>query len=71
MRGLQLPQYFFQHSIRFFQRVIVPKPDYVKAHQFKPSCSLSIAYSLLGMLATVQFHDQSSLKADEINDVRW
>ena len=70
MRGQQLPQYFFQHSIRLFQRVIVPKPDNAKPHRFKPSCSLSIAHSLLGMLAAVQFHDQFSLKADEVNDVR-
>ncbi len=70
MRGQQLPQYFFQHSIRFFQRVMVPKPDYAKTHRFKTRCSLSIAHSLLGMLAAVQFNYQFSLKADEINDVR-
>ncbi len=70
MRGQQLPQYFFQHSMRFFQRVIVPKPDDPKTHRFKTRRSLGVAHHLLGMLAAVQFHYQFSLKADEINDVR-
>ena len=70
MRGQQLPQYFFQHSIRLFQRVMVPKPDHPKTHRFQTGCSLSIVHNLLGMLAAVQFHDQFLLKADEINDVR-
>jgi hypothetical protein len=70
VRGQQLPQYFFQHSIRFFQRVMIPKSDYAKSHRFEPDCSLSIAHSLLGVLAAVQFYDQFSFKADEINDIR-
>ena len=70
MRGQQLPQYFFQHSIRLFQRIVIPKPDYAKPHRFKTRRSLGVARKLLGMLAAVQFHYQFSLKADEINDVR-
>jgi hypothetical protein len=70
VRGHQLPQYFFQHSIRSFQRVIVPKPNYAKPHRFETPCSFSIARSLLDMLAAIQLHYQFSFKADEINDVR-
>ena len=71
MRGMQLTQKFFQHSIRSFQRIIIPKPDYPKAFRFKTSCPLGIAGSLLGMLPAIQFHDQLLFKADEINDVWW
>lgn len=71
MRGTQLPQNFFQHSIDLFQRVVIPKADYAESFQFKAGCSHGIADSLLGMLPAIEFHYQHLLKADEINNVRW
>ena len=71
MRGIQLPQNFLQHSVRLFQRGIIPKPDDPKAFRFKTHCSIGIAGSLLGMLPAIQFHYQLLFRADEINDVRW
>ena len=66
-----MTQNFFQHSIRLFQRVIIPKPDYSKAFRFKTSCSLGIADSVLSMLPAIKLHYQLLFKADKINDVRW
>ena len=71
MRGMQLTQNFFQHSIRSFQRIIIPKPDYPKAFRFKTSGSLGIARSLLRMLPAIKLYYQLLFKADEINDVWW
>jgi len=71
VRGMQLTQNFLQHSIRLFQRIIIPKPNYPKAFRFKTSCSLGIAHNLLRMLPAIEFHYQLSFNADEINDVWW
>ena len=71
VRGLQLTQYFLEHGIGLFQRVIIPKPDHPKAFRFETSRSLGIAINLFGMLPAIEFHYQLSLKANEVNDVRW
>ena len=70
MRGRRLTQYFLEHNIGLFQSDIIPKPDYLKTFRFKVRCSFGIAGGLLGVLPAVEFNDQLSVEADEIDDIR-
>ncbi len=70
MRGRQLTQYFLEHRISLFQRIIIPKPDHPKALRLKICRPLGIAAGVLRMLPAVDFHYELLIKADKIGDVR-
>jgi len=70
VRGMQLPQYFLQHSIGLLQCFIIPETDYPKPLRLKKSSSFCIACSLLCMLSAIQLHYQPLFDTDEINNIR-
>ena len=71
MRGIQLMQYFLQHSISLSKRIIIPESNHPETFRLKISSSFCVAGHLLDVLPTVQLHYQLLFKANEIRDVRW
>jgi len=56
-----------QHTLGAGQNIVVPEPDDSPAVIFEPSRSPRIV-SAVGMLAAVEFNDQTPLDADKIGE---
>ena len=57
-----------QDAFGLGQHLVVPEPDDPIAPLLKPLAALLVVSGLLQVLPTIQFHDQCSLQADEVND---
>ena len=61
--------YHCKNVIRSQQGIIVPESQHTKAAAFQILRSYSIVSRVLGMLASIQFHDDLGIHADEVDDV--
>ncbi len=58
-----------EHLIRLAQDLIVPKPQNSETTGFQVGRSPRIRCALFNVLAAIHFHDQTSIQADEIDEI--
>jgi hypothetical protein len=58
----------FQDAIRLLENLVVPEPEHPKVSRFEPRGALAIFLGV-EMLASIDFDDQMSLYAGEIDDI--
>jgi len=60
----------FNTSIGLFQNLVVPETHNPESASIQKSCARFIFLTLFGMLAAVDFNDQSSVDASEVDNER-
>jgi hypothetical protein len=70
VRGNQFRPDSFEHAFYVAQYLIVPETGYSKSLRFQVHGPHGITLHFICVLTTVELHDQSLLKAHEIDDVR-
>ena len=68
--GLQRYEYVLQHTVGVQEDIVIPETNQSVAATFEPCRPPVIRVDLLGMLATVQFHNQFLRKAHEVHNIR-
>ena len=69
VRGNQFRPDSFEHTFCIAQYLIVPESDYAKSLRFQVHGPPGITLHFICVLTPVDLHDQSLLKAHEIDDV--
>ena len=60
-------QNYFDHSVRVFQNIVVPEPDYPPSRCLERASPFGI-FRVVVMLAAIHFDDELRLTANEIGD---
>ena len=63
-------RYYLQYCTRLFQYRVVPEAEHIEAKACEVIIPTGISLWVLSVLAAVYLNDESSLQADEVNDVR-
>jgi len=69
MGGKKRLSYVFLNCLDVLEHLMIPKSYDSKSLRFQPGAPFGIRGSLSAMLSTIQFDDESCLKADKVNDV--
>lgn len=59
----------FQHTLHFVKHLIVPKAQHNEAPRLQERGTRSVCINAFRVLASVQFNDNLSIQANEIDDV--
>ena len=59
----------FEHTLKFLDYFVVPKPQYRIALATQPRISILIVLHLFGMLSTIDFYNQQLLDTYKIHDI--
>ncbi len=59
----------FFNALDVFENLVVPEAKHLEFLTFKPTGPLRVLLGSVGMLATIEFDDQTCREADEIDDI--
>jgi len=66
---LNVPKNFFYDSIEALKHIVVPEAQHAKAGFSEHLAAHGVAFSVFGMLATINFDNQFRFYANEVDDV--
>jgi hypothetical protein len=61
-------QNIFEHTIHVSYHIVIPESQHEVAHRFQDSGSVRITFAILGVVTTIELHDELGIRAEEIDD---